>query len=156
MTKSDDLTSRLQRLEDLEAIRNLIASYGPLADSGDAQGLARLWAEDGEYAVGGFGTARGHAEIAALIEGEVHQQLMAGGCAHVLSPHRVMLDGVRAEATGYSVVFRKAGDSHEAWRVSANRWLLERTGAGWWVKRRENAPLDGTEGARSLLVSGSD
>jgi len=37
------LEERLQALEDREAIRALIARYGPLADSGDAAGVAALW-----------------------------------------------------------------------------------------------------------------
>lgn len=146
-----DPAQRLQRLEDIEAIRNLLASYGPLADSGDAEGVAKLWSEDGEYAVGGFGTARGHIEIAALIESETHRGLMKTGCAHVLSPHRIDISGDQAEAVGYSIVLRKAGDSFEPWRVSANRWLLAREGALWRVKKRKNAPLDGSAGAIAIL-----
>ena len=109
-----DIEARLQRLEDKAAIAELIASYGPLADRGMADELARLWVDNGEYTVAGFGTARGHAEIAALIEGETHQQLMAQGCAHVLSPHTIALGGGEAEASGYSVVFRRSGDAFEA------------------------------------------
>ena len=146
-----EAADRLQSLEDRAAITDLIASYGPLADSGDAAGVAALWADDGEYAVGGYGTAKGRTDIAALIESATHQQLMAGGCAHVLSPHTVTLDGDKAEARGYSVVFRKVGGVFEAWRVSANRWQFVRTNLGWRVKLRENAPLDGGDAARALL-----
>jgi hypothetical protein len=53
--------ARLQALEDREAIRELIASYGPLADSGAADALSQLWVEDGRYAVGGMGEAKGRA-----------------------------------------------------------------------------------------------
>lgn len=66
---AEDTNSRIGRLEDIEAIRNLIASYGPLADSGDAAGVAALWTEDGEYDVGGYGIAKGRMAIAALIDG---------------------------------------------------------------------------------------
>lgn len=147
----DDSERRLQALEDRAAIANLIASYGPLADSGNAQALAKLWTRDGEYSVGGYGTAKGHAAIAALIQGDTHQQLMGQGCAHVLSPHTITISGNEAEARGYSTVFRRAGDSYEAWRVSANRWRFVRTVAGWRVTSRENAPLDGAEAARAIL-----
>ena len=40
-----DLEQRLRALEDREAIRNLIASYGALADCGAADELAALWNE---------------------------------------------------------------------------------------------------------------
>lgn len=140
-----DVQSRLQRLEDLEAIRNLIASYGPLADSGDADGVAALWSVSGAYDVGGFGVSVGRPAIAALISGKTHQSLMAQGCAHVLSPHQIMLDGATAIATGYSIVFRKIGDAYEAWRVSHNRWELSRqTDGSWLVDMRINRPVSGS------------
>lgn len=146
-----ELDARLLALEDRASIEMLIATYGPLADSGDATGVSKLWVEDGTYSVGGFGTANGHSEIAALIEGPTHQQLMREGCAHVLSPHVIELDGDQATAFGYSIVFRKQGDSFEAWRVSANRWQFFRTKDGWRVKHRDNAPLDNRDAARALL-----
>ena len=40
----------------------------------------------------------------------------------------------------------------EVARVSANRWDMVRTAYGWRVRHRENALLDGSEGARALLA----
>lgn len=146
------LEARLSELEDREAIRHLVASYGPLADSGDAEGVAALWTEDGVYEVGGFGENTGREAIAALIRAPVHQQLMRDGCAHVLGPVHIRLDGERALAIGYSVVFRRAGEGFEAWRVSANRWELEKRNGRWKVSRRRNALLDRDGAARALLA----
>lgn len=146
---------RLTALEDREAIRNLIASYGPLADSGNAEAVAALWTEDGSYAVGGMAEAKGRAAIAALIDGDTHRALMAAGCAHLLGPVAIDIDGDRAVARGHSVVFRNGPSAVEVWRVSANRWELVRTAGGWGVERRVNAPLDGSEAARALFgISG--
>lgn len=145
------LEARLQALEDREAIRDLIARYGPLADSGDAQGVAALWAEDGVYAVAGFGEAKSRAAIAALINGDNHRQLMADGCAHVLGPVAIDLEGDTAVARGHSLVLRWTGDDFEVHRVAANRWELARGVGGWQVKRRDNALLQGSEAARALL-----
>lgn len=147
------LANRLQALEDREAIRMLIASYGPLADCGDSMGLASLWTEDGSYGIGGLGVAQGQAAIAGLIDGPVHQELMANGCAHLLGPVAIDLDGDRATARGHSVVFRHADGQFEAARVSANYWDLVRTDDGWRVSHRENALLDGSEAARTLLTA---
>ncbi len=148
----EEIAARLQALEDREAIRGLIARYGPLADTGDAQGVAALWTSDGSYAVGGMTEAKGRAAIAALIEGQVHQQLMADGCAHALGPVAIDLAGDTATARGYSIVFRADGKGgFEVARASANRWALARTADGWRVTRRENALLDGAEAARLLL-----
>lgn len=146
------IEARLAELEDREAIRNLIASYGPLADGGDADGVAQLWAADGEYAVGGFGEHRGHAAIAGLITGPTHQQLLRDGCAHLLGPVHIRIEGERAEAVGHSCVFRCTGTGFEVHRVSANRWELRKTEGRWQVERRINRPLDGEEAARALLL----
>lgn len=150
----DDLTNlaaRLRLLEDREEIRELIARYGPLADSGDAEALSELWVEDGEYAVVGFATAKGRAAIAALIDGPTHRALMADGCAHFLGPATVTVEGDTATARCHSVVFRCVSGTFGSHRVSANRWTFRRTPAGWRAVRRENALLDGSAAARALL-----
>lgn len=151
LTEPADLAARIALLEDREAIRELIARYGPLADAGDCAGAAALWTEDGVYEVGGFGSYTGRAAIQTLLEGESHQGLIHGGAAHVLSPPVIDLDGDRATARTYSVVFRKSGDNWEAHRASANMWHLVRVGAEWKVARRINQLLDGTAEARALI-----
>ena len=148
---AERIAERLRALEDCEAIRDLISRYGPLADSGDAAGVAALFAEDAVYAVGGMGEAKGRDAIAALIEGPVHRELMANGCAHVLTSPAIDLAGDRATARCHSVVFRKEGEGWQAVRVSANRWELARTGKGWQVTHRDNRLLDGSEAAQVLL-----
>lgn len=138
----DSLSERIQRIEDIEAIRNLIASYGPLADRGDARAVAHLWLEDGEYDVGGYGIAKGRAAIAALIEGDTHRELMADGCAHILSPHQIDIDGADASAIGYSMVIRKNAEGFAIWRIASNQWRLARQGDGHWlVASRVNRPI---------------
>lgn len=142
----DNAADRLQRLEDLESVRHIIASYGLLADRGDADAVAALWSKNGAYDVGGYGIATGRDAIAELIAGPTHQALMAQGCAHILSPHDIFLDGDTAIAKGYSTVFREDGDSYQAWRVSANRWELARQPDGnWLVELRINRPIDGSQ-----------
>ena len=143
--------ARIRALEDREAIRDLIARYGPLADAGDCAGAAALWTVDGSYDVGGFSIYRGRQQIAALLEGEHHQALIAGGAAHLLGAPVIDLDGDRASARNHSVVFRRAGDGWEAHRVSANGWTLVRTPEGWRVQNRVNRLLDGDARARALI-----
>jgi hypothetical protein len=146
------IEERLQALEDREAIRSLIASYGPMADAGDAAGVAGLWHEHGSYGVGAMGLVQGRGAIAGLIEGPIHQGLMAGGCAHLLGPVAITLDGDHATARGHSIVLRHTDGRFEVHRVSANRWDLARGDNGWHVVHRENALLDGAEAARALLA----
>jgi uncharacterized protein (TIGR02246 family) len=145
------LAERLRALEDREAIRDLIARYGPLADSGQAEAVAALFAEDGIYAVGGMGEAQGRGAIAALISGPVHQSLMADGCAHVLTNPAITLEGDRATVRSHSIVFRHEDGEWAPVRVAANRWELARASEGWQVTRRDNALLDGSAAARLLL-----
>lgn len=148
---AEALADRLRALEDREAIRDLIARYGPLADNGDAEAVAALFTEDGIYAVGGMGEAQGRAAIAALITGPVHQALMAGGCAHVLTSPAIDLDGDRAAARCHSIVFRHEDGEWVPVRVAANRWALVRGNTGWQVTRRDNALLDGSVAPRALF-----
>ena len=145
------LEVRLTELEDRETIRNLIASYGPLADGGDATATAALWDPEGVYAVGGFGDNVGRAAIAALIEAPTHRGMMAMGCAHVLSPVQVELSGHTATAIGYSCVFLRRDAVFEVFRVSSNRWELRKSDGHWRVLLRTNRLLDGDEAARALL-----
>jgi uncharacterized protein (TIGR02246 family) len=154
MPAADTLAARLQALEDREAIRDLIARYGPAADSGDSEGVAALFDTAGVYAVGGMGESRGRPAIAALLDGPVHRQLLADGCAHLLGPVAIDLAGDTATARGLSLVFRWNGSNWDAVRVSANRWQLARGDAGWAVTRRDNALLDGDATARGLLAAG--
>lgn len=123
-----------------------------MADAGQSEAIAALWTANGSYGVGGMGTAQGREAIAGLIDGPVHRALMADGCAHVLGPVAIDLDGDRARARGHSVVLRHTGTGFEVLRVSANRWDLVRTSEGWLVSHRENALLDGNEAARALLA----
>lgn len=148
----DSLSARLRAIEDREAIRDIVARYGPLADSGDAAGVGDLWTEGGIYEVAGFAAARGHGEIAALIESDEHRALMNDGCAHLLGPVAICLEGDRATARGHSIVFRRQGNGFIVYRVSANRWILARRVEGWRVTHRTNALLDGSEAARILLA----
>jgi len=155
---SDDasVAARIAALEDREAICDLLARYGPLADAGDCAGAAALWTQDGVYEVGGYGEYRGRAAIQALLEGETHQALIAGGAAHVLSPPVIDIDGDRAIARCHSVVFRREGETWTAHRASANAWHLVRTAEGWRVARRINRLLDGAVEARALIGGRAD
>ncbi|MBL0114478.1 MAG: nuclear transport factor 2 family protein [Sphingomonadales bacterium] len=155
---AEALTERVQGAcyppsrNDKDAIRELIARYGLMADPGDASGVADLWSK-AAYSVGGVAEAKGQAAIAMLIDGEMHQS-SCKGCAHLLGPVAIVLDGDAAIARGHGVVFFRDESGYRVWRVSANRWELIRTPDGWRVSRRVNAPLDGSGEARQLLGFG--
>lgn len=146
------LEARLLLLEDRLAISELVASYGPLVDAGDAAGTAALWTEDGTYDVD-TGVYEGRQGIAEMVQSFEHQGLLSRGCAHLTTAPRIELDGDAAVAVCHSqlVVRRDDGRSFSVARTTAHRWELVRTVDGWRVARRTSRLLDGSEAARSLL-----
>lgn len=145
------LVRRVRELEDREEIRNVIASYGPAVDRGDSIEAANLWAPDGTYDVDGYGISTGRAAIKTLLDGPHHQQLIAGGAAHFLSPVKLEVTNDIAIAVGYSCVFQWNGEAFNAVRISANRWTLERNEGAWHVTGRINRLLSGSAAAQAIL-----
>lgn len=148
------LEQRLTRVEDELAICRLMASYGPLVDAGEADAVAALWTEDGEYEVEGW-HMRSRADVAAMVRSPAHQGLIGGGSAHFLGPVRVDVDGDRAVAVCESILVRHNDGDYRVWRAGANRVSLRRTAAGWRIVKRTAHALDGSQQARDLLAAGA-
>jgi uncharacterized protein (TIGR02246 family) len=145
------ISETLRVLEDEREIVRLISSYGPAVDSGQSEAAAAIWTEDGVYDTDSA-VWRGRAEIAGMVEGSFHQQLIAEGAAHVVGVPHIRVNGHRAVATCYSRVFRHGDGGFEVWRVAVNRWELVRTPEGWRTAYRTNRLLDGSAAARELLA----
>ena len=152
---------RLATAEDELAILRILAAYSPRVDSGDAEGVAELWTEDGVYDVD-TGVLNGHEGLIEMVRGDAHQGLIAHGCGHVPSLPVVLLDGDRAVATGYTqlVVRSSKPGRYTVLRVTASRWELERRGPvqapdrGWRVVlRTARAVTDDGEGRQLLARS---
>jgi hypothetical protein len=161
------MEAELRRVRDQLEIYQLTAAYGPAADSGDSQATAQLWTEDGEYdwgrgktapgvgmAEGTAGGARGRAQIAQMVDGPFHQQVIGQGAAHTLSLPHVVVRGDTAVSTSYVCVYAREGDAWRPWRVSASHFHWVRDPDGWKIKRRLNRSLNGSAEARELLASG--
>lgn len=151
------LKVRMQTLEDVVAITQLVSQYGPSVDSGTHEETAQIWTEDGVFAVVGGErtfTMSGRPEIAGMVSGPGHQSLIHNGCAHVLTTPHVELDGDEAVGRSYAMNIRWDGEADRFWvaRVSANRWRLTRTAQGWKVVERINSNLDGSADSRALLT----
>lgn len=87
------LEQRLQRLEDLEEIRQLDATYCRLLDNGDWSELVDLFTADGEFI--GLDKVRGHDELRRFFSG-----LADGGLTafwHYVTNHEILLDGHSAQ-----------------------------------------------------------
>ena len=133
------LEARLRALEDERDIARLIASYGPLVDAG-APEVADLWVEDGVYDVDEVYLA-GRAQIAAMVASDPHQSWIRGGCAHVVGPPHVTVEGDEAVAVCHSLMVVREDGAFRVRRATANHWALRRTPAGWRVARASGGGL---------------
>lgn len=162
MTESEIL-SRLQRLEDQQAIAKLVASYGPSVDAGNADRAADLWAVDGTYDVEGWQMI-GRVGIHEMVSSTSHQALVAHGCCHFLGPAVVTVEGDTAVAVCESLVLlRQAGSDstgsaghYRVWRSTANHFVLNRIADQWQITTRTSRILDGDTYAHVLLEAGLD
>jgi hypothetical protein len=149
----EDLAARLRAVEDVLAVQRIVLSYGPAADAGLSRQAASLWLEDGVY---DWDTSveplAGRAAVDGMLQGENHQGLIAEGVAHFAGAPVVEVDGDRATALTYSLVMRREEGRFYLWRVSANRWELERDGRAWRVRHRTNRVLDASGAGRELFA----
>jgi uncharacterized protein (TIGR02246 family) len=156
MTESDELAARLRRLEDDRDIRQLIASYGPAVDAGDADAAARLWAIDGVYGVDGW-RMEGRADVHAMVGSPAHQNLVAKGCCHFLGPCAVTVTGDEVVAVCEALVLIRDGrddGDYRVWRGTAHHFALWRIGDQWQIATRTSRVLDGNADAHALLMKG--
>jgi hypothetical protein len=144
-----DLARRVQVLEDELAIHRQIVRYGLAVDVGDEDGAAAVFTEDAVYDVDGPLLMRGRAGVRDMVRGPRHQAMLPR-CAHQIGPAVVQLDGDRATATGYSRVYVRREAAIEIYRVSFNRWELERRDGEWLIARRTTRLLGDAE-ARALF-----
>lgn len=150
MTDIADLEARLRRLEDIEEITRLVASYGPAVDAGLAEEVSGLWTEDGVYDVDELFMGD-RAAIHAMVDSDAHQGLIGNGCTHFLGPARVDVDGDEAIAVCHSILVAYHKERYVVARSGANRWELRRTSDGWRAVHRTTRALDGDAEARALL-----
>lgn len=147
------LEERLRRVEDEQEIARLIASYGPLVDSGSAEEVAAIWEPDGVYDVDEI-FMRGHEQIAAMVGSRNHQAWIEGGCAHFVGPVHTRVHGDDAVAVCYSLMIVHTDGQFVLRRATANHWELRRGSEGWQVATRTNRVLDGREDSPKLLADG--
>ena len=91
---STSLEARLQRLEDREAIRDLLVIYGHLLDEKDLAGYSKLFAEDGVWE-GGIGSATGPAGVYEMLD-KVFKRVEPGSFGndyHIMSDFIIDVDG---------------------------------------------------------------
>jgi hypothetical protein len=158
------LEERLRRVEDRLEIYNLIASHPISADTAAKDYIRSIFVEDGTLDLGGAKIATGNENISEMSQRKAHHDAIEAGLAHFAGLPYVEIDGDTAVVTSYlqimaphptaepvEVPAHGTSRGYRIHRVGANRWELERTAAGWKIKRRAYRSLDGTAPARDLL-----
>jgi len=131
----DALERRVAALEDELAIHRLIVSYGFAVDTGDAGATAALFTDDTVYDVDTTLVMRGRDGVADMVRGPRHQSLLPN-CAHTIGPAVVEVSGDHGVATAYSRIYKRDGEAFGLWRLSFNRFELERRDGRWQIARR--------------------
>ena len=150
----ENLERRLRALEDERDIARLIASYGPLVDSGDPDAVSALWALDGGYDTGDW-TMSSRADVAAMVRSEEHRGLIARGCCHFFGPPAVTVDGDEAVAICQSMLLvRRESHGYNVARAGVHLIRLQRTEQSWEIVSRTARQLDGSGQANDLIAAG--
>ena len=128
--------ARLQRLEDIEAIRVVLLDYGRTLDARDFAAYSRLFAKDGEW-VGGLGTVRGPAAIQAFMEKNIGSPNRAHNY-HLLSNFVIDVKGDKATAWSRWAFVVPAADGKPT-LAQGGRYedSLIRENGQWKFQRRE-------------------
>jgi uncharacterized protein (TIGR02246 family) len=132
-TKS--LAARVQRLEDIQEIQNVLLDYGRFLDARDFAAYSRLFAKDGEW-VGGFGTVQGPAAIQAFMEKNITGP-NRGNTFHILSNFKIDVHGDTATAWSRWTFVTPGADKKPA-IAQAGRYddTFVRESGKWKFKRR--------------------
>jgi uncharacterized protein (TIGR02246 family) len=135
-TPDDTIGERLQRLEDLEEIRQLFVDYGHHLDRHDFESYADLFAEDAELLLGPIGRVQGREAISRHMREVLPGD--GGGSFHLVTSPRISIDGDRARAeVMWSVVTRGADGQPALSMLGRHRDVLVREGGRWLFQRRE-------------------
>jgi len=138
-TDDGALAARLQRLEDLEEIRQLFIDYGHHLDRGNFAEYAALFAEEGEVLLGPMGRAKGPAEIEALMRRTLEGRV--GTSFHLITSPVVQLDGDRATSqVMWTVLARGEDGAPEVTMLGHHRDELVREKGRWRFLRRAGYP----------------
>jgi uncharacterized protein (TIGR02246 family) len=130
---------RLQRMEDTEAIRELLVSYGRNFDKRDFPAYAALFAKDGEWVGGAAGVQsyKGPEAIQAMVD-KGYQPSVFPGSYHIMSSFDIAFTGADT-ATAWSrwtFVVRGVHNEPVLFRGGYYEDLLVREAGSWKFKRR--------------------
>lgn len=148
--KLEKLEERLELLEDHEKIRECLARYSYNADLGRSEEYVDNYTPDGVIDLGPEVKWSGKEELMDFIANpEGGHKAIEGRCMHTSLDFFIRVNGLKAWAEGYSVVFYKEGeeelDGYRVFSIGFNHWEFEKTGDRWFLKNRYRRPLGGNE-----------
>jgi ketosteroid isomerase-like protein len=135
----DDLRRRLQRLEDIEAIKQLKASYCYLIDDGEIDRLMERFTSDAVWDGGPMGRFEGREAIREFLKALPSQLSFA--LHWVLNP-RIEIDGDAARGTWYLVEPCTAARGERAiWGAGRYEERYERVDGEWRFREVRLIPI---------------
>ena len=138
-----EIESRLQVLEDKEAIRDLLMDYGRTLDARDFKSFSELFARDvGEWN-GGMGVARGPQAIRKLMEETITGK--PGVNFHIFNNESIDVDGDRATAVTKWTFVVQGDDGRPQWVYLGhyNDILIREDGRWKFLQRKVTGDIPG-------------
>ena len=158
-----ELEARIQRLDDIEAIKQLKATYCALCDDGyDADGLAELFTEDAVWDGGALGVANGREKIHKFFSNTPRVMPFA---VHMVMNPRIEIDGDQATGRWYlfqAATFSPGEDRTQLWGSARYDEEYVRVDGEWRfasvkLTSRFWTPFDeGWEAVRSVFETSRD
>jgi ketosteroid isomerase-like protein len=149
--RETELAERVERLEDVRRIRQLIDLNWFLADAGPAEAFVELYTEDCVINLGRLVTpehdtiVEGHAGVRARYTDHAHSQ-WEGRSHHVSAgPEAILVDGDAARALTYAVTTMLIDGEPKIILVGFNVWRLRRAAGRWRISHRWARRLGDTD-----------
>ena len=140
------LEARIAELEEREGIRDCLARYSFNADLGRSEEYVNNYTPDGVIDLSPKMKYAGREQLMDFIASPKggHKQI-EGRCQHTSVNPLIRIDGNRAWAEGYSVVYLKQGEKYEVFTCGFNHWEFEKKGDRWYLKYRLRRPVGDDE-----------
>jgi 3-phenylpropionate/cinnamic acid dioxygenase small subunit len=132
------LETRLQRMEDQQAIERLLLEYGRTLDNRDFAAYSQLFAANGEWK-GALGSYRGPAAIRTAMEKiftDAAADIPKGRNFHVMSNFVIDIQGDRATAKSTFIFYKMNGNKPEAEVAGRYEDTLIRENGAWRFLQR--------------------
>ncbi len=122
--------------DEKDAIREVMARYCHALDACRFDDVAALFAEDGEWMTD-YGSARGRAEIAALLRGIVPVKGEGPQRKHYIANILIKLDGASASSVSDYLVIRESENGLIPVMGGTYRDVFVKAGDDWLFRRKE-------------------